>query len=86
MTDKEYRKIIADVRRSESRKYGFRQSSYINFKVDGGYFFCLFFFTGEARLTVKPLYSDDLWWDIWGATENKNEHSTFLGDLCWFYE
>lgn len=79
MTDKEYRKIIADERRSESRKYGFRQSSYINFKVDGGYFFCLFFFTGEARLTVKPLYSDDLWWDIWGATENKNEPLSLRG-------
>lgn len=71
MTDKEYRKIIADVRRSVSRKYGFRQSSYINFKVDNGYFFCLYFLTGEVRLTVKPMYSDDLWWDIWGATENK---------------
>ena len=62
-----------------SRKYGFRQSSYINFKVEGGYFFCLFFLTGEARLTVKPLYADDLWWDIWGATENKNEPLSLRG-------
>ncbi len=36
MTDKEYRKIIADARRSVSREYGFRQGSYINFKVDDG--------------------------------------------------
>lgn len=36
MTHKEYRKIIADARRSVSREYGFRQSSYINFKIDGG--------------------------------------------------
>ncbi|WP_303644744.1 hypothetical protein [Bacteroides caecimuris] len=79
MTDKEYRKIIADARRSVSRKYGFRQSSYINFKVEGGYFFCLFFLTGEARLTVKPLYADDLWWDIWGATENKKEPLSLRG-------
>ena len=62
-----------------SRKYGFRQSSYINFKVEGGYFFCLFFLTGEARLTVKPLYADDLWWDIWGATENKKEPLSLRG-------
>lgn len=79
MTDKEYRKIVADARRSVSRKYGFRQSSYINFKVEGGYFFCLFFLTGEARLTVKPLYADDLWWDIWGATENKKEPLSLRG-------
>lgn len=79
MTDKEYQKMIADARRSVSRKYGFRQSSYINFKVEGGYFFCLFFLTGEARLTVKPLYADDLWWDIWGATENKKEPLSLRG-------
>lgn len=79
MTDKEYRKIIADARRSVSRKYGFRQSFYINFKVDGGYFFCLSFLTDEARLTVKPLYADDLWWDIWGATENKKEPLSLRG-------
>ena len=79
MTDKEYRKIIADARRSVSRKYGFRQSSYINFKIEGGYFFCLFFLTGETRLTVKPLYADDLWWDIWGATENKKEPLSLRG-------
>ena len=79
MTDKEYRKIVADVRRGVSRKYGFRQSSYINFKVDGGYFFCLSFLTDEARLTVKPMYADDLWWDIWGATENKKEPLSLRG-------
>ena len=79
MTDKEYQKMIADARRSVSRKYGFRQSSYINFKVYGGYFFCLFFLTGEARLTVKPLYADDLWWDIWGETENKKESLSLRG-------
>lgn len=79
MTNKEYRKLLADTRRSVSRKYGFRQSSYINFKVDGGYFFCLSFLTDEARLTVKPMYADDLWWDIWGATENKKEPLSLRG-------
>ena len=34
--------MIADARRGVSRKYGFRQSSYINFKVEDGYFFCLY--------------------------------------------
>ena len=71
--------MLADARRSVSREYGFRQSSYINFRVEGGYFFCLFFLTGEARLTVKPMYADDLWWDIWGASENKKEPLSLRG-------
>ncbi|MBO5024710.1 MAG: hypothetical protein J6K43_07140 [Lachnospiraceae bacterium] len=79
MTDKEYRKKIADVRRSVSHKYGFRQSSYVNFKVESGYFFCLYFLTGDVRLTVKPMYADDLWWNIWDASDNKNEPLSLRG-------
>lgn len=79
MTDKEYNKMIADVRRSVSRKYGFRQSSYINFKVESGYFFCLYFMTGDVRLTVKPMYADDLWWNIWDASDNKKEPLSLRG-------
>ena len=71
MTDREYQKMIADARRGVSRKYGFRQSSYINFKVENGYFFCVYFLT-DVRLTVKPMYAEDLWWDILESTENKN--------------
>lgn len=63
MTDREYQKMIADARSGVSRKYGFRQSSYINFKVEDGYFFCVYFLT-DVRLTVKSMYADDLWWDI----------------------
>ena len=69
MNSREHNKIVADARRSVSCKYGFRQSSYINFKVDGGYFFCIYFLTNEAKLTVKPMYSDTLWWEIWDAPE-----------------
>lgn len=79
MTDKEYNKMIADVRRSVSHKYGFRQSSYVNFKVESGYFFCLYFLTGGVRLTVKPMYADDLWWNIWDASDNKNEPLSLRG-------
>ena len=79
MTDKEYQKMIADARRSVSRKYGFRQSSYINFKVEGDYFFCLYFLSDEARLTVKPMYADDLWWNIWDASDNKKEPLSLRG-------
>lgn len=79
MTDKEYNKMIADVRRSVSRKYGFRQSSYVNFKVESGYFFCLYFLTVDVRLAVKPMYADDLWWNIWDASDNKNEPLSLRG-------
>ena len=78
MTDREYQKMRADARHGVSRKYGFRQSSYINFKVEDGYFFCLYFLT-DVRLTVKPMYADDLWWDIWESTENKNEPLSLRG-------
>lgn len=71
MNSKEYDRMVADARRSVSRKYGFRQSSYINFKIDSGYFFCIYFLTDESQLTVKPMYADDLWWDIWDASENR---------------
>ena len=78
MTNKEYQKMIADARRDVSRKYGFRQSSYVNFKVEDGYFFCLYFLN-DVRLTVKPMYADDLWWEIWDAAENKSEPLSFRG-------
>ena len=79
MNNREYEKMRADARRSVSRKYGFRQSSYINFKVESGYFFCLYFFADAATLTVKPMYADDLWWDIWNASENKKEPLSLRG-------
>lgn len=78
MSGKEYQKIVADARRGVGRKYGFRQKSYINFKVEGGYFFCLYFLT-DVLITVKPMYADDLWWDIWEASENKDEPLSLRG-------
>lgn len=53
--------MVADARRVAGHVYGFRQSSYINFKVEDGYFFCLKFMNYGVRLTVKPVYADDLW-------------------------
>lgn len=75
MKGKALKKTAADLRRNVSREHGFRQSAYINFKVDGDYFFCLYFFANgsafpnEAKLTVKPMYADTLWWEIWDAPE-----------------
>lgn len=61
------------------REQGFRQSSYINFKVENGYFFCLYFSLEDARLEVKPMYADDLWWEIWETNENKSEPLSLRG-------
>ncbi|WP_285815697.1 hypothetical protein [Phocaeicola sartorii] len=75
MKGKALKKTAADIRRNVSREHGFRQSAYINFKVDGGYFFCLYFFANgsafpnEAKLTVKPMYADTLWWEIWDSPD-----------------
>lgn len=79
MTRKELKKKIADERRRQGRKYGFRQSTYINFKVESGYFFCIYNFSGNIKLTVKPMYANDLWWEIWGAEDNKNEPLSLRG-------
>lgn len=59
MTDKEYRKIIADARRSVSREYGFRQSSYINFKVDDGK---RNMNVGKTRLQSTAVYGRTIFW------------------------
>lgn len=79
MTDKQYQKIVADARRDAGRKYGFRQNTYINFKVEQGYFFCVYFQYSYARLTVKPMYADDLWWNILSEPENKDKPLSFRG-------
>ena len=77
--------MVADIRRNESRRHVFRQSSYINFKVVDGYFFCLHFYENgasypnEAKLTVKPMYADDLWWTIWDAAENVKSPTSLRG-------
>ncbi len=68
----EYRKLSDSARRKVSRNFGFRQSSYINYIVRKGYFFCLehLGYT-SVYLNVKPMYADDLWWNIFNLSENK---------------
>lgn len=71
--------MLDTTRREVGREHGFRQSSYINFKVEKGYFFCLYFSLENTRLEVKPMYADDLWWEIWEAKENKKEPLSLRG-------
>ncbi|MDE6696711.1 MAG: hypothetical protein K2K25_07510, partial [Muribaculaceae bacterium] len=79
MTAKEYYRAIVAARKDASHQYGFRQSAFINYKEKAGYFFCIYFFSEKAELTVKPMYADDLWWEIWKTPENKNYPMSLRG-------
>ena len=79
VTAKEYKRAIADARRDASREYGFHQSAFINYKEKAGYFFCIYFFSEEAVLTVKPIYVDDLWWEIWNTPKNMSHPKSLRG-------
>jgi len=69
------------IRKSVSKKYGWKQSSYINWKVEGGYYFYLEHINcySEATLYVKPLYIDDLWWDVFEMPDNKKARMSLRG-------
>lgn len=79
MTQKEFDKINNAARRSAAKALGWKQRDYINWRVEQGYFFCLFDLN-PARLEVKPLYADDLWWDIFEMPENKSEPMSLRGN------
>ena len=69
-------------RRIVSKKYGWKQHSFINWKVEGGYYFYLRHLNcySEATLYVKPLYIDDLWWDIFEISSNKKAPMSLRGN------
>ena len=76
-TEKEILKRIA-------RQYGWRQSDYIEWRIESGYFICLdvglyAYVLKEIRLTIKPLYIDDLWWDVFNLSENKKRPKSLRG-------
>ena len=73
-TENSYRKQV-------SKKYGWKQRGYINWKIVSDYFFCLYHLTLEdAYLKVKPLFVDDLWWDIFEMSENIQAPKSLRGD------
>lgn len=79
MTAKEYHRAMVASRGDASHKYGFHQSAFINYMEKGGYFFCIYFFSTKAELTVKPMYVDDLWWEIWHTPKNTNRSKSLRG-------
>lgn len=71
MNKTEFRKNDDAARKIVAKKYGWRQSGYLDWKVEKDYFFCLLHLElKDAILEVKPLYFDDLWWEISCMFEN----------------
>ncbi len=58
-------KISKAARRIVAKTYGFKQSGYCNWIVKEGYIFIVYDLS-EASLCVKPLYFDDLFWEMLG--------------------
>jgi len=78
----ELNKKDTSIRKNVAKKFGWKQSSYVNWKVEGGYYFYLIHLNcyGEATLYVKPLYIDDLWWDVFEMSSNKKEPMSLRGN------
>lgn len=75
------KKLSDCLRRQISKNFGFRQSGYVNWIVKSGYFFYIknLRFT-DVSLMVKPIFADDLWWDIFGIPENKDAPLSLRGN------
>jgi hypothetical protein len=79
-------KLDDNTRRQVGREFGFRQNSYIDWKVEQGYFFCLEHLISyhsahtTTVLTVKPLYADDLWWEIFDCQKCLKAPMSLRGD------
>ncbi len=80
MTSKEFEKLGKATRKEIGKKYGFKQRDYLSYKIVDGYFFALnHLASSDAFLVVKPMYADDLWWDIFQCPENKKAPKSLRG-------
>ena len=76
----EFEKTETAVRRKVSKDFGWKQCDYINWKIISGYYFVLYHpLVDELELNVKPLFVDDLWWDIFEMPSNKQEPKSLRG-------
>ena len=55
MKHSEKEKYIKNARKSVGRKYKFRQSDYVNWKIKDGFFFCLVTFTLKETIQQSPV-------------------------------
>ena len=78
---RELEKKEKTILRRVARQYGWRLSSYIGWKIESGYFICLDidilgYVLSEISLRIKPLFIDDLWWDVFDMPSNKMGNDT----------
>lgn len=82
MDKKTIKKIDDAARKNVAKKYGWRQSGYLDWKVEKDFYFSLLYLQPkDASLEVKPLYFDDLWWEISGMFEHTNKPPMSLRGL-----
>lgn len=78
---REIRKALPKIIQSEIKKYGFKKKDYMVWHKKEQLFFTLFLFEREmdgrcyidTTIDCKPLWIDDLLWDILHMPENKSE-------------
>ena len=81
---KELEKTEKAALKNIARQHGWRQSGYIEWRIESGYFISLYvviagYVLWEINLKIKPLFVDDLWWDVFNMSSNKNEPKSLRG-------
>lgn len=74
-------KVSNKCRKQVGKRFGWKQSDYLNWKIDSGYYFSLCHLVLEqVELSVKPYFIDDLWWDIFELPECKQAPKSLRGN------
>ena len=74
-------KVSNKCRKQVAKNFGWKQSGYLNWRIDSGYYFSLCHLVLEqVELSVKPYFIDDLWWDIFEMPENKQAPKSLRGN------
>ena len=74
-------KVSNKCRRQVAKRFGWKQNDYLNWQIESGYYFSLCHLVLEqVKLSVKPYFIDDLWWDIFELPENKQAPKSLRGN------
>ena len=81
---KELEKTEKAVLKKIACRHGWRQRDFIEWRIEAGYFLCLSvptinYVLSSITLEIKPLFIDDLWWDVFNMSSNKNEPKSLRG-------
>jgi len=84
---KELEKTEKAVLKKIACQHGWRQRDFIEWRIEAGYFLCLSvptinYVLSSITLEIKPLFIDDLWWDVFNMSSNKNEPMSLRGIGC----